>query len=300
MALYPATIRAANLLGRDADLVRKLKAAMHLIPPLPRTQTSGPLTLLPPSAGDGEDVIAASYVPGAQNHNFENIGLEPVWPYNLIGDTSPLFALAKRTYMHRPYPTNQDWSFDPIQAARLRLGIEVESTLLKLTRRYQTFVNGFANWGGKFGEFYIEQSGVVAAALQEALVQDYDGVVRIAPAVPPDWDFDGVVHVRAKTSVYVRVRGGAPTAASIESGSNQKVRFRNPWPGQAVDVATAAGVKIKSRVIGPVITFSASAGATYWIERSGAPGLPSTPVSGVPANSAKTLGPVQIGLPARR
>lgn len=36
----------------------------------------------------------------------------------------------------------------------------------------------------EYGEFYIEQVGVVAAALQEALVRYYDGLIRIAPAVP--------------------------------------------------------------------------------------------------------------------
>jgi len=78
----------------------------------------------------------------------------------LIGDTSPLFALARRTYEHRPYPVNQDWSCDPIQAARLKLGSEVSKTLIKLAETYQTFVNGFANWGGTAGEFYVEQGGV--------------------------------------------------------------------------------------------------------------------------------------------
>jgi hypothetical protein len=33
-------------------------------------------------------VIAESYLPAAHNHNAENIGLEPVWPYNVIGDTN--------------------------------------------------------------------------------------------------------------------------------------------------------------------------------------------------------------------
>jgi len=299
MALYPATIQAARLLRRDADLVQKLEAAMHRIPPLPRTQRSGALSLLPPNADQGEDVIADSYVPAAPNHNFENIGLEPVWPYNLIGDTSPLFALAKRTYLYRPYPTNQDWSFDPIQAARLGLGSEVSSTLIKLTERYQTFVNGFANWGGSAGEFYIEQSGVTATALQEALVQDYDGVIRIAPAVPPGWDFDGIVYVRAKTKVFVQVRGGAPTTVAIEAGSNGELRVRNPWPGQPANIVNAvSGAKIETRVIGSVITFPATAGICYRLERSSAPVLRFAPVSGRPASSPKRLGPVQIGLPA--
>lgn len=48
-------------------------------------------------------MIAESYLPDAKNHNGENIGLETVWPYDLIGDTSPLSPLAKRTFEHRPF-----------------------------------------------------------------------------------------------------------------------------------------------------------------------------------------------------
>ena len=186
MALFPATIQAAKLLGKDAELVQRLQAALPKIPPLPRTQPNGPHTLLPSSAdADGTDVIAESYTPGAEDHNVENIGLEPVWPYGVIGDTSPLFALAQRTYAHRPNPSNVDWSFDPIQAARLKMGTEVGSTLIEITEKFQKFVNGMAGFEPGSKEFYVEQTGIVADALQEALVQDYDGVIRIAPAIPP-------------------------------------------------------------------------------------------------------------------
>ena len=78
-----------------------------------------------------------------------------------------------------------------MQAARLGLSSEVRSTLIALTERYQQFINGFSNWGGTAGEFYVEQEGVVALALAEALVQDYDGLIRIAPAVPRRMEFRG-------------------------------------------------------------------------------------------------------------
>ncbi len=55
MALYPVTIQAAKLLGKDADLVQQLEAALPKTPPFPRTQLTQPLTLLPPSAdADGQ------------------------------------------------------------------------------------------------------------------------------------------------------------------------------------------------------------------------------------------------------
>ena len=241
MALYPATIQAATLLGEDADLVDKLQAGLKRVPPFPRTAQSGPPALVPATAdADGANVIAESWKPGEEDHNIENIGLEPVWPYDLIGDDSPLTALAQRTYLHRPHPNAVDWSSDPIQAARLGLGSEVGSTLIATTEKFQNFANGMARWTDAGVEFYVEQSGVVADALQEALVQDYDGTIRIAPALPPGWDFDGCVAVRGKTRVCVQTRNGAATTVAIEARTAQALKLRNPWPGQRVDVIVGA------------------------------------------------------------
>jgi alpha-L-fucosidase 2 len=299
LSLYPATIEAAKLLGKDPDLVRHLEAALSKIPPLPRTQSSGERTLLPASAdADGQDVIAESYLPQAPNHNVENIGLEPVWPYNLIGDTSPLFDLAKRTYAHRLFSAVADWSFDPIQAARLDLGSEVSKTLVAITEHYQHTVNGLASFSDKDPEFYIEQVGVVAAALQEALVQDYDGLLRIAPAVPPGWDIEGSVYVRTKTKVDVQVRSGVVTTAVIESGMNQSFRVRNPWPGHSVDVVSGTGTKVLSMDSGAILSFRGGVGMNYIIERHDAPnaGQRFAAITGTPARTAKKLGKAQIGL----
>jgi alpha-L-fucosidase 2 len=299
-ALYPATIKAARLLGKDPDLVRRLQKALSKIPPFPRTQPAGPRTLLPPFAdADGKDVIAESYLPSAKNHNVENIGLEPVWPYNLIGDTSPLFGLAKRTYEHRLFSGVADWSFDPVQAACLGLSSEVKKMLVKITERSQHSINGLANWDQQYREFYIEQVGVVGLTLQEALVQDYDGLLRIAPAVPPGWDIDGNVYVREKTKVDVQVRDGVVTTAVIEAGATQDFKVRNPWPGQQVDIISGrAGAKVVKAHADSILSFRGAAGISYLLERHDASliGRRFAPVSGTSAMAAKRLGPVQIGL----
>lgn len=299
LALYPVTIHTAQLLGMDADLVAQLKSALPRIPPLPRTQLGEAHTLLPPSAdAEGQDVIAESYLPAAKNHNGENIGLEPVWPYDLIGDTSPLFPLAQRTYAHRLFSAVADWSFDPIQAARLGLGSEVGSTLVRITQRSQHTVNGLANWDKQYGEFYVEQVGVVADALQEALVQDYDGLIRIAPAIPPGWDFEGSVYVRGKTRVDVQVRNGAVATVGIEAGTTHPVEIRTPWPGQAVDVLSATGHLVVQSGSGPVIRFQCADGGRYLLKKSNSPASYQdfAPITGEPARGPKKLGPVQIGL----
>lgn len=300
MTLYPLTIQAARLLGRDADLVRQLQDALTKIPQFPRMPASGTHTLLPPSAdADGQDVIAESYRPEATIKNAENIGLETVWPYDLIGDSSTLFELARRTYAHRRFSAVADWSFDPLQAARLDLGDEVASTLVKITERSQNAPNGLANWNEKYGEFYVEQVGVVAAALQEALVQDYDRTIRIAPATPLDWDMDGSVYVRGKTRVDVQVRAGRVVTAVIECGSDQELKVRNPWPGSTINVLsgkTSAVVVRPAKV--PILQFQGAAGTSYVLERLDAPisRFRFAAVTGAQAKTAKHLGNVQIGL----
>ena len=315
MALYPVITQAAKLLSKDADLISRFQAALQKIPPLPRTQLASPFTLLASSAdSDATDMIAESYLPGAPNHNGENIGLEPIWPYNLIGDTSPLFELARRSYVHRLFSHGGGWSFDPIQAARLDMGSEVGAALLRSTESSARCVNGFTGCEhegtghqrssdalptSRTTEFYVEQSGVAAAALQEALVQDYDGLIRIAPAIPTGWDFDGSVFVRGKTKVDVQVRDGVPTTVVIESGTSQLLKIRNPWPNHPIDVvAEQPGTKIVEGATDPVVTFRSVKGAKYLVERHDAPidNLRFVPISGVPSTSAKRLGPVQLGL----
>jgi len=299
-ALYPVTIQAAKLLGRDADLVSRLQAALPKIPPFPRTRVSGDRTLLAATDGaDGQDMIAESYLPEAKKQNAEDIGLEPVWPYNLIGDTSPLFALARRTYEHRPFSGVADWSFDPVQAARLGLGSEVKDTLVKITERSQHSPNGMANWDKQYGEFYVEQVGVVALTLQKMLAQQYDGLLRIAPAVPPGWDVDGSVFVRGKTKVNVQTRDGVVTTAVIETGIPQRMRVRNPWPGEPVDVVLGATRrKVVKADAGSVLSFHAIAGGRYLMERHAARTTEQrfAQITGERARSARRLGRVRIGL----
>ncbi|MGH9440223.1 MAG: glycosyl hydrolase family 95 catalytic domain-containing protein, partial [Terriglobia bacterium] len=194
-ALFPAVIGAAHVLHIDPKLVRQLQAALKRIPPYPLKHDQ-----------TGKTVVGLSYDENAPIHNSENIGLEPVWPYALIGDKGPLHQLAVRTYNERPNKFQNDWSFDPIQAARLGLPDQCKAALIKLTEKYQQYPSGFAHFVGP--EFYVEQIGVVAAALQQALVQDYGGLLRIAPAWPKEWDADATVYIRQKGKVDVQIRHG--------------------------------------------------------------------------------------------
>jgi hypothetical protein len=299
--VFPAVVQAAGLLHGDADLAARLKAALPKILPFPRTDAATQSQQLTPAAdASGQDVIGFSYDQAAKTRNVENLGLEPVWPWGLIGDSGPLHDLADRTFTHRPFVERNDWSFDPIDAARLGRAADMEQTAVELTEQYQKRISGLASFGDKYPEQYAEQGGVITTALQDSLVQDYDGLVRIAPAWPAGWDADGTVYIQHRGKVDVQMRDGTPVTVAIEAGADGVIAVRNPWPGQRVEVV--AGDRSGHRVVAPtsagVVTVPARAGHSYLVQRVGSEHGPATfaPVTGAPATEAKHLGPVQIGL----
>ncbi|MEY9932966.1 hypothetical protein ABH926_007619 [Catenulispora sp. GP43] len=314
-ALFSATVKAATQLNSDPSLVSQLNTALGQIEPYARTD-SGLTSLLNPQPtsasatanidAEGTDVIADSYQPSAKLENGENIGLEPVWPYGLIGDNTVvngdnLTALAQRTYNDRPNKTNPDWNFDAVQAARLGLGSEVAADLNTVTQNYQAYISGMANlFNGNTGdEPYIEQSSTVATALDEALAQDYDGTLRFAPAWPAGWDGSGTVAIQGGSKVDVQVEGGTLATAAIEAGSTQTLTVRNPWPGKQAEVVNGStGAVVVAATTNGTLSVPVSAGSTYLVEQPSAPttSLPYAQVTGSKATAAKHLGKVQIGL----
>lgn len=295
-AVFPMIVKAAKLLKTDAELVRELDAQSAKLPELPLVTVAEPTKLTQEGAESAETIITSSYDPAAEVHNSENTGMEPVWPYGLIGDDGPLHALALRTFAHRVNKNVNDWSADPEQAARLGLAEEMKASLRSLTEKYQTYSNGFASFaGGK--EFYAEQVGVVADALQKALADEYDGMVRIAPAWPKDWDADGTVFLLHGNRADVQMRGGAPVTVGLEIATGGTMKLRNPWPGEAVNVLDARdGVAVVKACADAVVVFDAKAGRSYLVRRAAQNVLRFEVVHGEQAAAPKRLGASRIGL----
>ncbi len=303
-AVLPIVAQAARKLHRDSDLVSQIQAALPKVPPYPRTDAATQKQQLTPAAdATGQDVIGLSYQQSAPLHNVENLGLEPVWPYGLIGDSGPLSDLAKRTFTDRLFVERNDWSLDSVDAARLGLADAVRTTLIDQTERFQTRPSGLASFGPSYPEPYAEQGAVAATALQDALVQDYDGLLRIAPAWPAGWDAAATVYVQHRTKVDVQIENGTLTTVAVEAGADEQLGIRNPWPGQQVEVVAADGSD--AHVVVPptsadVFTVPLRAGHGYLVELAASPTTAQqfAPVEGTPATACKTLGPVSIGLPA--
>ena len=315
-ALFPAVVSAATLLNTDASLVSQLKTAEGEIEPYARTDAATLQQLLNPQPtsasatasvdAGGTDVIADSYQPTATIRNSENIGLEPVWPWGVIGDSSTvngdnLTALADRTYNSRPNVNIADWSYDAVDAARLDMSSQVQSDLVANTERYQAYISGLSSFsGGSPGdEPYLEQSSIVATAMDEALATDYDGTLRIAPAWPSGWNAAGTVYIQGGSKVDVQIEGGVITTAAIQAVTTETMAVRNPWPGQQAEVVNGStGAVVVSATTSATFSVPVTAGSSYLIEQPSAPttSLPFAQVTGVQATAAKHLGNVQIGL----
>ncbi|HZE30282.1 MAG TPA: hypothetical protein VE198_02450, partial [Actinoallomurus sp.] len=105
-SLFPVTIQASQTLVLDADL---------------RTQWQNILDDLAPYPSDGSAYLPHT-PPIAQTRNDENVAAEVIWPYNTTGIGAPDYQTAVSTWNKRPFPYDNVWANDAVQAARLGLG----------------------------------------------------------------------------------------------------------------------------------------------------------------------------------
>jgi hypothetical protein len=299
-ALFPAVVAAAAIVGSTDPLIANLETAVaSKLPDLPRTDSKRTQVLTPSSDG-GSDIFAYSTQPSAQGHNSENIDLEPVWPYDIVNDATNAteFAVAKRTYSARATKNGHDWSSDPIDAARLGLASEVSADITAEIATYQVYPSGFAAWQvTSLDEPYLEQLGVFATAINEALVQGFDGLIRIAPAWPTSWTAAGTVFVQGKSKVDVQVANGAVAFAVLEAGSTGTVRVRNPWGTTQVSVIdSATNQAVGSATASATLSIGAQAGHAYLIKKSSDVTPATVTVTGAAATAVKKLGSRSIGI----
>ena len=297
--------------ARQGPAAHPVREGAHGDPAVPRTDDATRTQLLNPDytqaetqAADatGTDMLAISYQPTAQRQNGENIELEPLWPWDDVSDQDAnLFALEQRSYANRPNKGGNDWSYDAVDAARLEQPSQVESNLISLTETHQVYKNGFADLGSTVGtQPYMEQSAAAATAVDEALAQDYDGIIRFAPAWPSDWNGSGTVYIQHGDKVDVQVENGQLVTAAIQAATSGPLTVKSPWPGQQVEVVSGAGQhQVVARTsTSDTFTFQARAGQSYLVEQVAAPTtkLAFAPVTGTAPTADRHLGDVQIGL----
>jgi hypothetical protein len=144
----------------------------------------------------------------------------------------------------------------------------------------------------------VEQIGVLTTALNEALVQDYDDTVRIAPAWPATWGVSGTVYIRHQAKMHVQYQSRALAFAVLVAGSTATFNIANPWSNteQTPTVIDDTGAQLVAPTTGATLAVSAQQGHQYLIKRSG-DAVPSVMVNGSAATAVKTYNSRTIGVP---
>lgn len=105
----------------------------------------------------------------------------------------------------------------------------------------QPAVFGFPSW--PFRHFDNEAMPIVACAINEMLLQSYDGSLRICPSVPGAWDVRFDLAAAGGFRVSAERRGGRILFVAIESRLGGPCRLVHPWPAESaacVDVTAGS------------------------------------------------------------
>jgi alpha-L-fucosidase 2 len=274
-SLFPPTIRASEQLGVDVEMRSRWRMVLDNLANYPLAEDNSRYAPHDP--------------PAAKSHNGENITSELIWPYGVTGIGAPDYQLALNGWINRPYPYGNIWSSDAVQAARLGLGEEALTGMKLMIWTYQSYPNGLTNdTNGRF-----EYLGSHLSAINESLLQSYNGKIRVFPAVPGNPDFVGRFTLLAKGGFLVssEYEGGDIKYVAIKSLYGNSVTIVNPWGGERTRARRAIDATAVLTTTKPEFTFDTRADTVYIIERTARPfgTYPHHRLSGKTNNDVKRL-----------
>jgi len=270
--LFPAVLRAAETLNCDPDLRARCREALDHLAPYPLDPKTGAILPFEPQPGEKIEVS-----------NAENPELFPIGVFPLIALGSPDYALALKTFHARKHVNTSGWTTDSICAARLgiaddeasrrlfpgwtpadRNGWGIERLLPNHAELYQDHPNGLMDYYGREPAIhpYLEGSGTFATACGEMLLQSWDGVIRVAIALPRAWNAKFTLLAMGGFLVSAECEGGKVLYVAIESQRGGEARLANPFEGPAL---VRQGDQTLLRSADSMFSFPTTAGGTYLV-----------------------------------
>ncbi len=193
---------------------------------------------------------------------FPTVPSSPVFPSGLIGLSqkgSNLFNTMKTTALLYG-SEGTGWDPIPVVLARLGLASELAADLARFPGRWQIYCNGWGHWGlegevNKDAEWFfrantvkdvvskekftlpmwpfrhqsMESMSVLATAINESLLQSYDGTIRVFPAFPANRDGRFTLHAQGGFVVSSEIKSGKVQWISIESRLGNPCQLALPW-----------------------------------------------------------------------
>jgi len=169
--------------------------------------------------------------------NMENAELYAIFPWGFVGKDSPEEEVrrAENTWNHRTWKyINNGWAQDVPQLARMGWAEKAKAASLEHAAYCQRFPNGtFGNvakchfHGLLTDTLYLDTSGVHAAGINEMLLQSYDGIIRLAPALSDEWSGSFRLHAFGGFIIEAVFAHGLPVSARIHASRTGQLKLKN-------------------------------------------------------------------------
>ena len=227
---------------------------------------------------------------------FPSVPSSSVYPSNFVGlnqkDRGNSLFEAVRTTMILYSGGGPGWDPGPIALARLGLTEELTDVLSHFPERFQTYCNGWGQWGmegevrdpeylifrtamvrdvaseskkaekvplpmSPFRHMSMESMSVMATAMNESLLQSYEGVIRIVPAFSTKKTCRFTLHSVGGFVVSSEVKNGIVQWISVKSQLGNTCKLELPWQNSVV---YSGNVEISSTIIKNVIEIKTKPG----------------------------------------
>lgn len=282
---FATIVEVSRRLDADADLRAVWQDRLDHLAPWAIDAATG--AILPYELRPGEKIE----VQNAENPDLFAIGVFP-----LMTQDTPDRALAVKTFHARRNVNGYGWTTDSICAARLGLAEPsgarpqqqgLGQLLVDHARRYQDHPSGLQDYYGRKPAIhpYLEGSGTFATAVGEMLLQSWNGLIRVCPALPKAWSADFKLLAMGGFEVTGHAERGKTQWISLLSQRGQPARLVSPFGGR---VRVTCGPREVLRSEGPVLDFPTEAGQTYVVLPAGAT-LPDVPIAASINNAPRLL-----------
>ncbi len=139
---------------------------------------------------------------------------------------------------------------------------------------------------------------MLATAINESVATGFDGIIRLAPALPSNWSVSGTVFVQGKSKVHVQFQNGTLAFGVLEAGTTGTVSVRNPWERDTRRRSSTTPARpVVAPTTGTTLAINAQEGRSYLIKRSSDATPRAVRVTGTAATVVRTLVSRTLGVP---
>lgn len=192
------------------------------------------------------------------------LGIQHIFPAGCIGLGSPPDLLERARNQIRVMNRWRDGNgMNSFYAAAARVGYDPGIILNEMRGMLEKLAlpNGMI----RDNPHGMEHQSIVPNAIQEMLLQSYDGVFRFFPCWPKDQDASfGGLRARGAFLVSAEFKEGEIGGVKIASEKGRSCRIQNPWPGHSVRI-TRNGAAAEA-LAGECFTLETTAGDSIELE----------------------------------